>query len=93
MVHLDAFDPVPFFRVVESGLHASLKEVLDTLSDDETIRIISKVVHAEALEGSRAAITESESLPTLCKSSRVHKKCSCCPSICARQICTNELQT
>lgn len=49
-------------RVVESGLHASLKEVLDTLSDEETIRVISKVVHAEALEGSRAAITESKSL-------------------------------
>ncbi|CAL8472349.1 g11892 [Coccomyxa elongata] len=50
--------------VVESGLHASLKEVLDTLSEDETIKIISKVVHAEALEGSRAAITES--LEALC---------------------------
>ncbi|BDA47194.1 hypothetical protein COCOBI_10-0390 [Coccomyxa sp. Obi] len=50
--------------VVESGLHASLKEVLDTLSQEETIQVISKVVHAEALEGSRAAITES--LAALC---------------------------
>ncbi len=49
-------------RLVESGLHASIKEVLECLSSDEAIGVISKIVKAETTDGTRSAVHECELL-------------------------------
>ncbi|EIE23361.1 hypothetical protein COCSUDRAFT_62899 [Coccomyxa subellipsoidea C-169] len=44
--------------LVQSGLHASIKEVLECLSSDEAIGVISKIVKAETTDGTRSAVHE-----------------------------------
>ena len=45
-------------RYVSSGLHGGIREFLQSVSEEETIGVISNLVRAQAIVGTGAAIME-----------------------------------